>query len=332
MIHEFLSSESWLSPQIDYLVWVQNLRINCGGLFDNCFLHITSLGEIFLPTVVICLVYWCISSNAGLYLFTLNSLGLIVGNLLKITACVYRPWILSDKVKPIDSAIKMAGGYSFPSGHCAMASTSWGGFAFLLRKNIWACSAIILLILLIAFSRNYCGVHTPQDVIVSLLMGIILIFAVYYILKYCEKNKNGDLKFLTIFNILALLSIVYVFVKHYPMDYIDGKLLVDPINAKYLYVLHIGWTMGMINGVFLCKRFFPFDAKKGTLKEKIVRAIVGLIILVEIFLPINNYFFNDIRNYYILFFSMFITGFFITAGYPFIFTKVADKIQKLTDI
>lgn len=325
MIHEFLSCDRWLSPQIDYLVWVQNLRLSCQGLFDNCFLHITMLGEIFLPTIVICIIYWCINSSAGLYLFTLNSLGLIIANFLKIIACIYRPWILSDKIKPINAALKMSGGYSFPSGHCAMASTSWGGIAFLLRKNIWICWAIIFLILIIAFSRNYVGVHTPQDVCTSILLGIILIFGVHYLLKYCEKGKNRDLKFLVFFNIFTLLSIVYVFVKNYPMDYIDGKLLVDPINAKYLYVLHTGWGMGLVNGAFLCKRFFPFEAKKGSLKEKFIRASIGIVLLTTIFLPMHDYFFSGVRNHYLLFFAMLITGFFVTAGYPYIFTKVVNK-------
>ncbi len=323
MIHEILSSEAWLKPQIDYLVYIQNLRISCDGLFDSCFLNITALGELFIPTLVICLVYWCVNSYYGLYLFTLNASGLILGNLLKMVACVYRPWILSNRIKPIEYALKMSGGYSFPSGHSAMASTSWGGFAFLLRKKIWACIGIIFLVLLIAFSRTYVGVHTPQDVIVGIVLGIILIFAVHYILCSCEKDKNRYMKVLLIFNIFAILSAIYVLTKHYPADYIAGKLLVNPNRAIFLFMLHTGWGMGLVNGALICKRFFPFDAKSGTIKERIIRGFIGLVFLLCIFFPLNDYFFSGVRNYYVSFLTMFLVGFFITAGYPLIFTKIS---------
>jgi len=328
MLHEFLSNSNWLNPQIDYLLWLQNIRLHLGPVFDNLFLSITSLGEIFIPTLVISLVYWCIDSEAGMYLFGLNSLGLTFIQFLKTTACIYRPWILCDKIKPVESAIAMAKGYSFPSGHSMISATSWGGFAFLLRKKKIISALIILLILLIGFSRTYLGVHTPQDVIIGLLTGLVLVFVVQYALEWCKKDKNRYLYLLAFLDIAVLAVLVHIILKNYPVDYVNGKMLVDPYHAKYVSVMLCGWILGLINGLFICKRFFPFDAKEGTLKSRIIRGGVGAGILFLLLHPANEYFMLNICRYRLCLSCMFLMGFFITAIYPYIFSKIEKKLHR----
>lgn len=323
MIHELLSCDGWINPQIDYLLWIQNIRMHSSGIFDTCFLHITSLGELFIPTMIMSIIYWCVSFESGLYLFTLNSVGLLFAYLFKMIACVYRPWVLSDKIKPLDAAFKMAGGYSFPSGHSVMASTTWGGMAYLLRKrNVW-CTLIILLILLIGFSRTYVGVHTPQDVIVGLSIGLFLVFIIDYLLKYCERNKTGYFYFMGIFNAAVILSMIYIFSKQYPLDYVNGQLLVNPKQAIYTTIIYTAWIMGIMNGAFLCKIFFPFKAETGSLRSKIIRGSIGFLVLSVLFIAIYTYFFSGETNYVLMFVMMFLSGFFITGGYPFIFSKIS---------
>lgn len=328
MIHEFLSNPSWLSPQIDYLLWLQNIREHLGPVFDNIFLHITMFGEILIPTLVISIIYWCIDSEAGLYLYGLNSLGLLFMQIFKTSACIYRPWILSNKIKPVESAIAMAHGYSFPSGHCMISATSWGGIAFLLRKRKIIATLIVLLILTIAFSRTYLGVHTPQDVVIGLISGFVFIFIMHYILKWCEKDRNRYLYLLGIFDLTILGTVLYVIFKNYPLDYVNGKLLVNPYHARYVAILFCGWVMGLINGVLLCKRFFPFDAKKGSLLIRFLRGIIGALIFCCIFYPVNNFFIIHESRFRIGLPSMFVMGFFITAIYPLIFTKVEKFLLK----
>lgn len=327
MLHEILSSDWCLNPQIDYLLWLQNIRMHLGPVFDNIFLHITAFGEVFLPTLFISIVYWCIDAEAGLYLFSLNSLGLLFIQFLKTTACIYRPWILSDKIKPVEAAIPMAKGYSFPSGHTMISGTSWGGFAFLFRKRILISILIVLFILLIGFSRNYLGVHTPQDVVVGFIISLILVFAMHSILEWCKKDKNRYLYLLGIFDLSVIATVLYIILKSYPVDYVDGKMLVDPYSAKYVSVMLCGWIMGLINGVLVCKRFFPFDAKAGTLKSKIIRGIIGAAMLFFLLHPANEYFMLNICRYRYCLTAMFCMGFFITAIYPLIFSTIEKKLN-----
>ena len=328
MITEFLTNSNWLNPQIDFLIYLQNLRLQTGGVFDNYFLALTKLGELFWPTVFICILYWCIDTKAGLYLCLVNGMTLIFSQLLKMSACIYRPWILNDAVKPSDLVLKAAKSYSFPSGHSMMASSSWGGFAYLTRKKPIICIFFIFLTLIIGFSRLYLGVHTPQDVVIGLLVGVFFIFTLNHLVDWCEKDLNRYLYVLGIINVFTIAVLCYILFKNYPLDYVNGKLLVDPRRGIDIAVTYMGWILGLVNGVILCRRFFPFDAKKGGKISKIVRALVGMATSTLLFSVIQeNIFYNRvITDYKAIMLITFFVAFYMTALYPLIFSKLFKNI------
>ena len=156
---ELLTNEAWLNPQMDYLLWLQNIRNMTGGVPDQFFLSVSKLGEILWPTIAVCIIYWCIDFKFGLYLFTLNSFTMICSQLFKLSACIYRPWILDNRVVPPQVTLKTAESYSFPSGHSMMAISTWGGMAYLWRKNKFLSGFLIFLVILVVdifggFSSN----------------------------------------------------------------------------------------------------------------------------------------------------------------------------------
>ena len=69
-----------------------------------------------------------------------------------------------------------------------IAPTAFGSLAWKARKKLPVVAAILLLIvLLVAFSRVFLGVHTPQDVGVSILVALVLVFAMHPLFRDLEK-------------------------------------------------------------------------------------------------------------------------------------------------
>jgi len=325
---EFFSNPSWINPQIDFLLFLQNIRIAHFEAYNKLFLSITMLGEVWLPTLICAIVYWCVDLRAGLYLISLSSCNVLITHFAKMLACVYRPWVLSDKMCPVKEAVAFAKGYSFPSGHSAIASSVFGGVAFLQRHNVFICIILVLLILLVGFSRLWLGVHTPQDVIFGLLTGLVLVFAAYGAINWAEKDTNRYLYLLGIINALALFALIYIcYFNSYRMDYVNGELLVNPIKQIYTMIVCYGYSLGLINGAFLIRRFMPFEPKESSKKVRFIRGLIGgvlLIILIRgVFQPI---FFKEM-DFKIAFITAIAIGLFITLVYPIIFTFVEKKFK-----
>ena len=324
---EFLSNSEWLTPQINFLLFLQNIRTEHFEMFNKFFLSVTILGEHWFPTLVCAIIYWCFDSKAGMYLFSLCSINAVLLHLFKMIACVYRPWILSDKIHPVPEAVTYAKGYSFPSGHSAMSSSVFGGIAWTTRNKKILAICLVLLVLLVGFSRMWLGVHTPQDVIVGLTIGFSLVFVMHYLINWAEKDINRYLYILLFINIFMAAALAYIcYFIHYPMDYVDGKLLVNPDKSIYTAVLCYGYAAGLINGCLLCRRFFPFEAKEGGVRARIVRGVIGAIFILIILKSVVLHLFSNYCDYKIAFALPFFSGILITGVYPYIFSHI--KIKK----
>ncbi len=319
--------EQILAPQIEYLLMLQNLREITGGVLDNFFLFITSCGEITIPAMVLACIYWCFDTKIGTYLFFNWSMGTVACQFLKTLGCIYRPWVLDSRVHPIDSAIKMANGYSFPSGHTQTAVSVYGGMAKSFDNKFFK-TLMIILVLLIAFSRNYIGVHTLQDVFVAFVLGLVLLFFIDKMMKWVEGGKNRDLIVLAGVILSAVALLVYEEFKVYPMDYLNGVLLVDPDKMRLSSFPKIGLYFGVFGGWIVNRRFVNFDAKIGTVKEKIVRFLIGAMILGIISTQTTHLIDGEGALKYLVTVISFSSGFFTMAIYPAMVVFVRKKILK----
>jgi len=318
-----LSNPNWINPQIDFLLFLQNIRIGQPEFIDKFFLSITIFGEFWLPTLICAIVYWCIDFRAGLYLFTLEGFNSVITHFLKMLACVYRPWVLSDKIHPSKLAVPFAKGYSFPSGHSAMSSSVLGGTAYILRRKPVICTLLICLILLIGFSRLWLGVHTPQDVVCGLFIGLVSIFIVDKIINFAEEKPNRYLYLAIILNVVVTLILIHICnFNTYRMDYISGELLVNPAKSIYSTIVIYGYLLGLLNGAFICRRFFPFNPKNTSVKNRVTIGIIGSIFIVVGLKNIVGYIIMNEFAVKIVFLAMFITGIFITLVYPIIFKSI----------
>ena len=267
---------------IDYLLALQNLREGAPDILSG-FLSLLSLiadGPGLVAIVMI--VYWCVNKRAGQFTMAAFMTSNLICQFIKNLVCVYRPWVRDPRITPPESALEGAGGYSFPSGHAAGATSSLGSFAWILRKKYLVWSIVLVVIaLLIVFSRNYLGVHTPQDVLVAVGIGVLAIWLTIRFFRWFEDNEDKDWLVAAAAIAVSLITLIIVIVKPYPLDYVDGKLLVDPIEMQKGSFEASGVVIGVVLGWLLERRMVQFstDSASIDLRGRLIRGIVGIVIV-----------------------------------------------------
>lgn len=268
---------------ISYLIWLQNLRQGMGGVFDNFFEQISNIAISTVLLGIIVLLYWCVAKEGATWIMMNWTGSNIINNAIKLTACVYRPWIRDTRIVPAGNAIATAGNYSFPSGHSQQTVAIFGTLAAWKRKHKWLVALCVIFIALVMFSRNYLGVHTPQDVIVGCALGCVIIFINSRLIRWMNEKKNRDIIVMIFALALGAAALIFCHFKSYPMDYnAAGELLVDPNEMKEsmytLQGLYFGYWIG-----YVMERHFVNFKMPATILGRIVRGVVGMILLVVVY-------------------------------------------------
>lgn len=269
---------------INYLLFLQNFRNSIHDAwtpFMEWISHFAVAYLLIIPTFI----YWCMDKKKGLYTLASASVSIAVNATLKLTACIYRPWIRDARVVPAGDAITEATGYSFPSGHTTTATPLYGGIAVSYgKKKKWIALICILLILVTGFSRNYLGVHTPQDVGVGLLIGSASLYFMYKLFQHLEAHPEKENIWLLAGLIFSIAAIIYISVKPYPMEYADGKLLVDPQRMMRDGFKDIGMLGAFCISRFLEKSFIRFRAPGFNVKGILISAagVVPLFLITKL--------------------------------------------------
>ena len=274
---------------INILLALQAFRNGPGSAFGQFLSKMTFLGEMNTILILIAVVYWCVSREFGTYFLLGWSGNRLVNGFLKITACAYRPWIRDARVIPDSAAQVTATGYSFPSGHSMNAASVYGGAA--VRKDLPKAAriAFALVVVFVAFSRNYLGVHTPQDVLVGALAGTLVMVLAGRLLKWLEKHPEKDIVVMWIGVALAAAIAVYAGVKPYPEDFdAEGRLLVDGAVMANDTFKGIGWSIAFLTGWILERRFVRFttDIPAGKRVTRLVLGLLGYYAVSLILLPL----------------------------------------------
>ena len=262
---------------IDILLALQQFRENTDTFLTGFFLKMSYIGEMTIVLAIIAEIYWCVSKNFGNYLLMGWSSNRIVNGLLKVSVCAYRPWIRDARIIPDGEAMGAATGYSFPSGHSMNAASLYGGGA--IRKDLPRILRFLLFLIavLIAFSRNYLGVHTPQDVLVGLAAGLLVMWLTGKLIRWVETHPEKDIPVMCIGIAIAVAVAVFAAVKSYPEDRdAAGKLLVDGQKMANDTFKAVGWSIGFLAGWVLERRFVGFSTDV-PMVTRVTRFVTGLI-------------------------------------------------------
>ena len=170
----------------------------------------------------------------------------------------------------VESARAGADGYSFPSGHTANAVAILG-CPVRFSKNWIVRIVCTVLILLTGLSRMYLGVHTPLDVGVSLVIGAVLVFAIYPLFEKSEEKPGRMYAAMAVLALSALAYVLYVELTAWPAD-IDAHNLESGIKNGYLI---LGASLGMLVSCFIEKKYINFDicAKWW---QQVLKVVLGL--------------------------------------------------------
>ncbi len=266
-----------------YLLFLQDFRESTNNVLTPFMFFITNFMSTGIPMFCLVIFYWIFNKQAGGWMLMNWGIGRWLNGMIKLTACVYRPWIRDEAIIPAGDAIKSATGYSFPSGHSTSATILYGSAGILLHKHKKTILAVLcfLAIFLTMFSRNYLGVHTPQDVVCGFLVTLAVVLLNIRLFRWMQEgDSKRDMYVLLGGLALMALSLVYINVKSYPIDYVNGALAVNPSKMKVDSIVSICGATSILVGWFVEKRFIGFKNPANKLKG----VIIGLICLVPIIL------------------------------------------------
>ena len=114
---------------IDYLLLLQDFRNGISNAITT-FMEMISLFAVTYLVIVPAIIYWCVDKRVGLYTVGSYAASVAVNAVIKLSCCIYRPWIRDSRVLPAGDAIVTATGYSFPSGHTMTAAPQSRGGDF----------------------------------------------------------------------------------------------------------------------------------------------------------------------------------------------------------
>ena len=250
------------SIRMPWLDSIMSLITNCGG------------ETVFMAIAII--VFWCVSKACGCYILTVGFIGTVFNQFLKLFFRVPRPWVKDPNFTIVESARADAGGYSFPSGHTQNVFASFGaGFAW--TKKVWLKIVCAVLIVLTAFSRMYLGVHTPLDVGVSFVAGLILVIVLYPVFRDLDAHPRRMYWILGCMVVLDVLFLLYAQLWQFPADVDQANLAEGRKNAWLL----LGALIGFCAGYAVDQKYTRFDTR-AVWWAQILKTVIGLAILIAI--------------------------------------------------
>lgn len=245
-------------------------------LLDSVMSAITELGGELVYMVAAIVVFWCVSKGLGYYILTVGFAGTILNQFLKISCRIPRPWVQDPEFTIVESAREAATGYSFPSGHTQNAFASFGCIGIWSRRALWRC-VCALIILLIALSRMYLGVHTPLDVGVSLVLGAALTAVLWPLFRDIETRPRRMYAVLAVMLALTAAYIAYVELFPFPADTDAANLASARENGWKLF----GAGLAMLIGFALDRKYIRFDVR-APLVGQILKCVLGLALVMGI--------------------------------------------------
>ena len=238
--------------------------------FDWLFSLITHIGEETVFLVLALVFFWCVSKREGYFILITGLVGTVINQAAKLIFKIPRPWVRDPAFSIVESARAEATGYSFPSGHTQNTAGTFGAIGRYSKRTPVRIISVVIIVL-VAFSRMYLGVHTPLDVCVSLAVAAALVFSLYPLFS-TEERMNRFMPYVIGASVLLSSGLVlYVFLMS--SEGVDPHNLASGMkNASTLF----GCTAAMIAVYFLDKKYIKFETDAAWYAQ-IIKLVLGLL-------------------------------------------------------
>ena len=248
------------------LYFVSKIRL---PFLDVFFLNVTKLGEEVVFLAVAITFYWCVNKRQGYYILITGLVGTVSNQILKATFKIPRPWVYDNSFPVVTGSAEMATGYSFPSGHTQNAVGTFGAIA---KCSKYRPVRIFLIVLIacVAFSRIYLGVHTPVDVIVSLVIGYVLLALLYKVFD-TEEHFEKYMPYVVCISFAFALSLLLLAIFLFDGNSADNNAVVQLENASAIF----GATVALIPAYFVDRKYIRFDTGARWYAQ-VIKFVLGL--------------------------------------------------------
>ncbi|MBR6332477.1 MAG: phosphatase PAP2 family protein, partial [Dehalococcoidales bacterium] len=254
------------------------------------------LGESIIPVVLFAVVWWFGYRKQGFLIFLSFFFSILTNFILKVSFCIPRPFVRDPRVIPMGSVLDTATGFSFPSSHTAVAVAYLAPLGIKYRNKLFIPIIVVLVCCLIGFSRMYMGVHAPQDILVSLVLGFFCVILAFKIIEWISDRDDAEI-ILSIGAFAGFILLLFIsLLRDFPDIYFDGQMLHIGQEMQRDLMTMGGALLGFAIG-FLCDHFFIHHEGSDSRVFNIIISVVGLA-LVLIIKKLTGAFFENIGYVY----------------------------------
>ncbi len=299
---------------MDFLYLLEKIR---NPILTFIFNIITEFGYELVALSIICIIFWSVNKVLAYKMgFAFFASGMLVQG-LKITFRIQRPWVLDPEFKPVEAAKATATGYSFPSGHTQCATTLFGSLAIFLKKT-WMKIICVVMFLLVGLSRMYLGVHTPKDVVVSMLLTLVCVFVFYSLFDKIKDNKKYDWLITLVLVAISLGVALYSIILEKNGVITDPKYALDCCKTG-------GAGLGFALAWFAERKWIDYDVKTPEKWMQVVKIVIGIAVALAL-KEVPKMLFDDTAVVGFIRYAL-VTSW-IVGVFPLIVKKVLGKIEK----
>lgn len=228
--------------EVELIRWLQSFR---SDFWDFFFQFWTFFGEELVVIGILGFLYWCYDKKIGETIGLTVFISLVLNSVIKVIFQRARPYV--DPTHGIDGIrLDTAGGYSFPSGHTQGAGVVFGSMAIWLKKR-WLTIVSIVIIVMVAISRMYLGVHYLTDVVVGGILGVGIAFLFHKLFD----NEDNRKKIYRISLVSSVALFVISFVVYLFISKAEGLTTLPQAfyNSMEGVAKMVGAIVGFVTGV-----------------------------------------------------------------------------------